>query len=56
MKGYTLHKGSAQPGENIREKFAYLYNPVGYPNSSDINELCDIPPAVAWKNHLILWR
>jgi hypothetical protein len=35
-------KNSGHPEGNIYEQFAYLYNSVGYPNSSDINELCDI--------------
>lgn len=33
---------NAYPERDICELFAYLYNLVGYLNSLDINELCDI--------------
>jgi hypothetical protein len=33
---------NAHPEGNIYEQFAYLYNSVGYPNSSDITKLFEI--------------
>jgi hypothetical protein len=36
----TISNGHLERG--ICELFAYLYNSVGYPNSSDITELCAI--------------
>ncbi|MEO0147278.1 MAG: hypothetical protein ABIL27_03720 [candidate division WOR-3 bacterium] len=42
MKGYPLHKEGFHPEGNIYEQLAYLYNQVGYPNSSDMNDLSEI--------------
>jgi len=39
----TMNNG--HPEGNIYEQFAYLYNSVGYPNSSDITELSEMPDA-----------
>jgi len=36
---------NGHPEGNIYEQFAYLYNSVGYPNSSDITELSEMPDA-----------